>query len=192
MSKKIDAEQLIQEEVLAKLKELPSRKQKHPKPTAFFEKPTFSLLLFILFLFVLGGILFYYYYNNDNTLKGNENKQNNSPVQQLPMDKDEPSQQNQVEADKQDNLPVVIISDPIVDSTNPNANGELENGRNEADYTDVQYEVVAGDTLYNIARRYYVAADADTIKKIMDANKLADTTIRIGMKLVLPSPPKKP
>lgn len=171
---------------------LPSRRAKHPRPLSFLEKPTFSLIVFILFILFLGGIFFYFtsVKNNNESNKLNNSKEskenllvnnNNNNAQATP-----PSDANQSDSiSHSKTVPVVNTSNPDTENK-PDEETIIE--EQEEPLKFVTHHVVREDTLYGISKKYYGSATEEYMQKIMEANNLKDKNIRLNSNLIIPEP----
>lgn len=177
---------------------LPSRKVTHQKPLSFLEKPIFSLIVFILFILILGGIFFYYNYNkNQDSQQDNKetitisnhqsgNTEPNTSIPNLPMVEN-------LEAKNETEITEVVEpenTDEIENSDEPENSTEQKVPNNQPQ--NIKHKVEQGDSLYGIARKYYGSTDPSILNKIKEANNLKDNNIFINMELILPDASKNP
>lgn len=177
------------------LDQLPSRKVTHPRPLSFLEKPAFSLILFILFIFVLCGILFSYLYetyqSNDEKKKPEvvEEQQDRSKLTGSPSQQAEPSESEPNVM--QPSIPVVTIpTSPVEEDPQQEEKDEEEDITQNAQ--SVIHTVQEKENLYRIALKYYNNGSVEYREIIKKANGLTDDTIVKGMKLIIPSPNNRP
>lgn len=169
---------------------LPSRKKKHPKPTSFLERPTFTFIIFVLFILVLAGILLYYYYkdNDSSANTSNQNTQSNSALGA--NEQTEPANSTST-IPKHETVPVVEIKEPDNPTDKANYEEAIEN-KTDAPKKEVIHIVVENDTLYRLAITYYGKPEAKYIDQIKEANGLKDYNIIKGTELIIPEPLKTP
>jgi LysM repeat protein len=176
---------------------IPSRKQRHPKPKSFLEKPVFSLILFILFILILGGI-FIYYYNVNQTEPTNpsmpesdmEDAVEGTDEEIAVNDTDDAADQSgadEVNTNEEMEPPSPPESQTAVSDPLPEANETNEQEEKES----ITYTVKPGETLFSIAKKYYDPV-REGIKKIQEANGLKDSNIKANMILIIPEPNKNP
>lgn len=168
---------------------IPSRKQRHPKPKSFLEKPVFSLILFILFILILGGIFIYYY-------KANQSEPTNSSMPKSDMEDavvgtDEEIAVNDTDdAADQSGADEVNTNEEMEPPSPPKSQTAVSDPLPEANEI-ITYTVKPGETLFSIAKKYYDPV-REGIKKIQEANGLKDTNIKANMILIIPEPNKNP
>lgn len=181
---------------------LPSRRSRHQRPLAFFEKPAFSLIVFILFVVILGSIFIYYKFIKDsndihklNTNKSAfENKLNDDVTKPMIENKDDHQSVPSI-------VPVVNTPEPVIkennedefeanieENTNEEPNNELSNESKNKPIKSITHHVVEDDTLYGLSMKYYGSAKPEYRQKIIDANNLKDEKIVLNSKLIIPEP----
>lgn len=174
---------------------LPSRTQKHKKPLSIFEKPVFSLIIFILFILIVGGIFFYYNFWKVDETNNKETSRLNSVGQSEPASSptnDDFSEKNNDKTEEtKTQIPVIPVIGQEEEETSTNAE-ETSEEENSNQTRNIIHVVVHGDTLYKIAKKYYGKADQSIYNIIKQANGLIDDNIVLKSELIIPNPSINP